>query len=197
MEHSLECIRKKYKCVWCNELMNIEEKEKHNKSFYNKEKLYEAIKNKNKDYIIKVLRHNFPINDIILDDKTGDYFIHLIIKNNIFYVIKDYENNINVNLENKQKETPLFLAINSENINLIKDLLHRGADINKRNKGDLSPLMLCCKKNYQNIAEILIKKGAKVNEKNILGDTPVKIAQLNGNEELALKLINLYKAEIN
>ena len=197
MEHSLECIRKKYKCVWCNELMNIEEKEKHNKSFYNKEKLYEAIKNKNKEYIIKVLRHNFPINDIILDDKTGDYFIHLIIKNNIFYVIKDYENNINVNLENKQKETPLFLAINSENINLIKDLLHRGADINKRNKGDLSPLMLCCKKNYQNIAEILIKKGAKVNEKNILGDTPVKIAQLNGNEELALKLINLYKAEIN
>ena len=36
-----------------------------------------------------------------------------------------------------------------------------------------------------------------VNEKNILGDTPVKIAQLNGNEELALKLIKLYKAEIN
>ena len=197
MEHSLECIRKKYKCIWCNELMNIEEKEKHNKLFYNKEKLYESIKNKNKDYISKALRHNFPINDIILDDKTGDYFIHLIIKYNIFNVIQDYENNININLENKQKETPLFLAINSENINLVKDLLHRGADINKRNKGDLSPLMLCCKKNYQNIAEILLKKGAKVNEKNILGDTPVKIAQLNGNEELALKLINVYKAEIN
>ena len=197
MEHSLECIRKKYKCIWCNELMNIEEKEKHNKLFYNKEKLYESIKNKNKDYISKALRHNFPINDIILDDKTGDYFIHLIIKYNVFNVIQDYENNININLENKQKETPLFLAINSENINLVKDLLHRGADINKRNKGDLSPLMLCCKKNYQNIAEILLKKGAKVNEKNILGDTPVKIAQLNGNEELALKLINVYKAEIN
>ena len=197
MEHSLECIRKKYKCIWCNELMNIEEKEKHNKLFYNKEKLYESIKNRNKDYIIKALRHNFPINDIILDDKTGDYFIHLIIKYNIFNVIQDYENNININLENKQKETPLFLAINSENINLVKDLLHRGADINKINKGDLSPLMLCCKKNYQNIAEILLKKGAKVNEKNILGDTPVKIAQLNGNEELALKLINVYKAEIN
>ncbi len=76
-------------------------------------------------------------------------------------------------------------------------MLYRGADINKRSKGDLSPSMLCCKKNYQNIAELLIKKGANVNEKNILGDTPVKIAQLNGNEELALKLIKLYKAEIN
>ena len=197
MEHSLECIRKKYKCIYCNELMNIEEKNKHNESFYNKDKLYESIINKDSDYIIKVLKHNFPINDIILDDKTGDYFIHLIVKYNIFNVIKKYENKVNVNLENKKKETPLFLAINNENINLIKELLYRGADINKRNKSDLSPLMLCCKNNYQNIAELLIKKGANVNEKNILGDTPVKIAQLNGNEELALKLIKLYKAEIN
>jgi hypothetical protein len=197
MEHSLECIRKKYKCVYCNELMNIEEKTKHNESFYNKDKLYDSIINKNIDYIIKVLKHNFPINDIILDDKTGDYFIHLIIKYNIFNVIKKCEKTINVNLENKNKETPLFLAISNEYINVVKELIYRGADINKRNKSDLSPLMLCCKNNYQNIAELLIKKGANVNEKNILGDTPVKIAQLNGNEELALKLIKLYKAEIN
>ena len=197
MEHSLECIRKKYKCICCNELMNIEEKTKHNESFYNKDKLYDSIKNKNIDYIIKALKHNFPINEIILDDKTGDYFIHLIIKYNIFNVIKKYEKTINVNLENKKKETPLLLAISNEYINVVKELIYRGADINKRNKGDLSPLMLCCKNNYQNIAELLIKKGANVNEKNILGDTPVKIAQLNGNEELALKLIKLYKAEIN
>ena len=197
MEHSLECMRKKYKCIYCNELMNIEDKSKHNESFYNKEKLFECIKNKNIDYIIKALKHNFPINETILDDKTGDYFIHLIIKYNIFNVIKNYENKININLKNKQKETPLFLAINNEDINLVKELLYRGADINKRNKGDFSPLMLCCKKNYQNIAELLIKKGANVNEKNILGDTPVKIAQINGNEELALKLIKIYKAEIN
>ncbi len=61
----------------------------------------------------------------------------------------------------------------------------------------MSPLMLCCKNNFQNIAEYLIKKGADVNEKNILGDTPVKLAQSNGNEELALKLIKVYKADIN
>jgi len=197
MEHSLECIRKKYKCIYCNELMNIEEKEKHNESFYDKKKLYEAIINRNNDYIIKVLKHDFPINDTVLDDKTGDYFIHLIIKYNNFSIIKKYDNTLNVNLENKQKETPLFIAIDNEEINTIKELLYLGADIKKRNKSDLSPLMLCCKKNYQNIAELLIKKGANVNEKNILGDTPVKIAQINGNEELALKLIKLYKAEIN
>ena len=197
MEHSLECMRKKYRCIYCNELMNVEDKEKHNRLFGDKALMYKNIINKNCEFIIKALKHYFPINEVILDEKTGDYFIHLIIKYNIFNVIKKYDNIINVNLENKQKETPLFLAVNKNDINIVKELVCKGADIKKRNKGDMSPLMICCKNNFQNIAEFLIKKGADVNEKNILGDTPVKLAQSNGNEELALKLIKIYKAEIN
>ena len=197
MEHSLECMRKKYRCIYCNELMNVEDKEKHNRLFGDKALMYKNIINKNCEYIIKALKHYFPINEVILDEKTGDYFIHLIIKYNIFNVIKKYDNVINVNLENKQKETPLFLAVNKNDINIVKELVCKGADIKKRNKGDMSPLMICCKNNFQNIAEFLIKKGADVNEKNILGDTPVKLAQSNGNEELALKLIKIYKADIN
>ena len=197
MEHSLECMRKKYRCIYCNELMNVEDKEKHNRLFGDKALMYKNIINKNCEFIIKALKHYFPINEVILDEKTGDYFIHLIIKYNIFNVIKKYDNVINVNLENKQKETPLFLAVNKNDINIVKELVCKGADIKKRNKADMSPLMICCKNNFQNIAEFLIKKGADVNEKNILGDTPVKLAQSNGNEELALKLIKIYKAEIN
>ena len=197
MEHSLECMRKKYRCIYCNDLMNVEDKIKHNNLFSDKTLMYKNIINKNSEYVIKALKHYFPINEIILDEKTGDYFIHLIIKNNIFNVIKKYDNVIDVNLENKQKETPLFLAVNKNDINIVKELICKGADIKKRNKSDMSPLMLCCKNNYQTIAEFLIKKGADVNEKNILGDTPLKLAQSNGNEELALKLIKIYKAEIN
>ena len=197
MEHSLECMRKKYRCIYCNELMNVEDKEKHNRLLGDKALMYKNIINKNCEFIIKALKHYFPINEVILDEKTGDYFIHLIIKYNIFNVIKKYDNVINVNLENRQKETPLFLAVNKNDINVVKELVCKGADIKKRNKGDMSPLMICCKNNFQSIAEFLIKKGADVNEKNILGDTPVKLAQSNGNEELALKLIKIYKAEIN
>ena len=197
MEHSLECMRKKYRCIYCNELMNVEEKIKHNNLFSDKTLMYKNIINKNSEYVIKALKHYFPINELILDEKTGDYFIHLIIKNNIFNVIKKYDNVIDVNLENKQKETPLFLAVNKNDINIVKELICKGADIKKRNKSDMSPLMYCCKNNYQAIAEFLIKKGADVNEKNILGDTPLKLAQSNGNEELALKLIKIYKADIN
>ena len=89
------------------------------------------------------------------------------------------------------------MAVNKNDINIVKELICKGANIKKRNKADMSPLMFCCKNNFQTIAEYLIKKGADVNEKNILGDTPLKLAQTNGNEELALKLIKIYKADIN
>ena len=42
----------------------------------------------------------------------------------------------------------------------------------------------------------LLNHGANVNEKNILGDTPLKIAQMNGNSELAMVLMKEYKAKI-
>ena len=112
--------------------MNIEEKEKHNESFYDKKKLYESIINRNNDYIIISLKHDFPTNDTVLDDKTGDYFIHLIIKYKNFIIIKKYDNTLKVNLENKQKQTPLFIAIDNEDISSIKELLYLGAYIKKK-----------------------------------------------------------------
>ena len=60
----------------------------------------------------------------------------------------------------------------------------------------MTPLMLCCKHGDIEIAKILITHGANVIEKNILGDTPLKIAQMNNHESLALMLINNYKADI-
>ena len=83
--------------------MNIEEKEKHNDSFYDKKKLYKSIINRNNDYIIKALKHDFPKNDIVLDNETGNYFIYLIIKYKNFSIIKKYDNALNVNLKNKHK----------------------------------------------------------------------------------------------
>ena len=62
--------------------------------------------------------------------------------------------------------------------------------MNIRNKSDMTPLMLCCKHGDIEIAKILITHGANVNEKNILGDTPLKIAQMNNHESLALMLIS-------
>ena len=67
-------------------------------------------------------------------------------------------------------------------------------DINFRNKSDLTPLMICCKNNYIELSREIIIKGGDVNAKNILGDTPLRIAQMNNNEQLSLMLINEFKA---
>ena len=51
IEHSLQCLRKKYKCNICNILIDIEEKEKHINSFLSKKDMIEALNNKNFTYI--------------------------------------------------------------------------------------------------------------------------------------------------
>ena len=55
-----------------------------------------------------------------------------MIKYKYFSIIRKYDNTLNINLENTQKETPLFMAINSEDINSIKELWYLGADIKKK-----------------------------------------------------------------
>ena len=59
---------------------------------------------------------------------------------------------------------------------------------------DLTPLMISCKLGYKDIAEILLMNKANLYETNILGESSLKLAQKNGHEELALILIQKYKA---
>jgi len=69
-----------------------------------------------------------------------------------------------------------------------------GIDISNRNSEDLTSLMLGCKLGLIQIVEILLMNNANLYEANILGDTPLKIAQRFGHEELVLILIKKYKA---
>ena len=194
IEHSLQCLRKKYKCNYCNLLMDIDKKNEHYQNFYDKNKIIECLQSNNFNYIKKCLLHGFKQNQVILDENNNEYLIHILARKNKINILSDF-NDIDYDILNKNKETALIIAIENKNIDSCKILINNGANIKIKNKLDLSPLMLCCKYNLLDIAEILIKKGANVNEKNILGDTPIKIAQFYKNEELALKLIKNYKAE--
>lgn len=168
IEHSLQCLRKMFRCTKCNLTMKIEDKETHFISYKNKLKMIQSITNNDSNYFKLSIQHDFPINET-LQLETGDCLLHLLIKNRKTYMIKN-----------------LF-----QFSSLCDDI-----NVNIRNKSDMTPLMLCCKHGDIEIAKILITHGANVNEKNILGDTPLKIAQMNNHESLALMLINNYKADI-
>ena len=103
------------------------------------------------------------------------------------------------------KETPLVIydilylqiaAINEKHTAMAKSLIDLGADITKRNNSDMTPLMLSCKNGMTELAEYLLKNDATINETNILGETPLKISQLYGHEDLVLLLMNKYKANL-
>ena len=56
--------------------------------------------------------------------------------------------------------------------------------------------MLSCKNGLTELSEFLLVHQANINETNILGDTPLKLAQRFGHEDLALLLLNKYKAQL-
>lgn len=167
IEHSLQCLRKIFRCQKCNKIMPITEKETHLNNYQNKAKLINAIQSDNEEYFKDAIKHGFKVNTNILEENSGNNLLSIIAINN------------------KLKFFRLLYMYSDEPDKI---------DINFRNKCDLTPLMICCKNNYIELSKEIIKKGGDVNAKNILGDTPLRIAQMNNNEKLSLMLINDFKA---
>jgi ankyrin repeat protein len=103
---------------------------------------------------------------------------------------------VNLDPINKNKESPIFVAINEKNTRIAYSLADLGADINLRNQADLTPLMLSCRLGLTTLCEHLLEHKANINDSNILGDTPLKLAQRFGHEELVMLLIKKYNALI-
>ena len=167
IEHSLQCLRKIFRCQKCNKMMPITEKETHLNNYQNKSKLISALQSDDEDYFKDAIRHGFKVNTNILEENSGNNLLSIIAINNKLNFFR-------------------LLYIYSDEPDKI--------DINFRNKSDLTPLMICCKNNFIELSKEIIKKGGDVNARNILGDTPLRIAQMNNNEKLSIMLINDYKA---
>lgn len=72
---------------------------------------------------------NYPV------DKNGLRMIHNAIKNNHTAIIdKLIENKCDVNIKDRNDDTPLHLAISSNNTELANKILDLGADVNIANK---------------------------------------------------------------
>jgi len=86
----------------------------------------------------------------------------LALKEGDFKTVNDYLNNtkdINVNIYNENKETPIIILIKNEklmNCDIFKKLIEKGADLSKKFNGE-DPLILAIKKKKIEYIQIILK----------------------------------------
>lgn len=96
--------------------------------------------------------------------------------------------------ENKNKA--LSIAINSDNLELVKKALKINRNIEVKDYDGRTPLMLACQKGNLDIIKYLIKKGANIKAKDPQGNTPLMYAVVYKHFDL-IKLLLDKGANIN
>jgi ankyrin repeat protein len=82
-----------------------------------------------------------------------------------------------VNITNSDGDSPLYIAVQEENMDIAKYLIDNGADVNHINTREVwSILHLACHLKNLEMVELLIDNGANLEEKNEQGQTALIIA---------------------
>jgi len=125
-----------------------------------------------------------------LVDSNGNPMLVLAIKDRSYKVIDVLlaTKGMDVDLSNKQGETPLMIASINGDLPLVRTLVLK----NKAQLDHISwtPLHYACAKGHLDIAHFLIANGAKVDSLSLGGTTPLMMAVQSGNELLVKLLLD-------
>ena len=123
-------------------------------------------------------------------DENGNPMLVLAIKDRSYKVIDLLlsSKGMDVDLSNKQGETPLMLASINGEMPTVKALI-------LKNKAQIdhigwTPLHYACAKGHLEVASFLIANGANVNSLSLGGTTPLMMAVQSGNELLVKLLLD-------
>ncbi len=91
-------------------------------------------------------------------------------------------------LSNYGKSTPLCVAIQKGEFDLVKKMVEYGADVNEKSYG-MTPLMVAARYNKTEIITFLLANGANIHIKDEKGITALKYAELS----LATEAVEILK----
>jgi len=100
------------------------------------------------------------------------------------------EGGTDVNAKDKSGQTPLHLAANEPNTEIIALLLTKGANVNATNNIGWTPLFGAALHGNRAIAELLLAKGASFNAKSKSGETPLHLMPFDGKPVVAELLLS-------
>lgn len=121
---------------------------------------------------------NIDINSNDFIEYNLEYALNNKIDDLLVYLITNYKE-INVDYANFEGNTPLIIATENDNFDLVSELLNRNCSINKKNNyGNTALIEACLTSNYFLIHK-LIDSGADINIKNITDWTPLMFASAN------------------
>lgn len=123
----------------------------------------------------------------------GNPLLHIAIQKGVKgtrFVEKLIKAGANVNINDKNGNTPLQLASKQGNTFVVKKLIEAGATVNISDKNGNTPLMLASQTGRLNTVKWLLANEADKNYINNAGQTALQLALANNNEEIADLLRN-------
>jgi len=94
---------------------------------------------------------------------------------------------VDINIENKEGDTPLIIACKNNNESIAQILVQKGADVNKKDKQGRTPLYISCQNKNEGIIKVILKSNRKNINIEITSD--IFIMMVNNNFINMLKYI--------
>lgn len=94
-----------------------------------------------------------------------------------------------INRISPEDKSPLHVAAGGGSVDLVTNLLNRGAKVNLTTKIGQTPLHWAALNNRTFIISLLLKKSAKINAADIAGNTPLMLAVQKNHKEAVMLLI--------